>query len=228
MSTSKHTIRFPNESQAYRTARDKLLDAEIALRRQIETVAAQRRTLPLGGEVPEDYLFEEATPTASRSVHLSQLFANGKDTLLVYSFMFGPQMVNACPACTSILDALDGEVPHVEQRANLVVVAKSPIQRIHAFAQIRGWRHLRLLSSASCTYNQDYHTETAKGDQLPLLNVFVRRDERIHHSYSTELFYAPSDPGQHARHVDLIWPLWNLLDLTPEGRGEKWSPKLSY
>jgi predicted dithiol-disulfide oxidoreductase (DUF899 family) len=161
-------------------------------------------------------------------VRLSQLFADSQDTLIVYSFMYGPQMAHPCSSCTSILDALDGEVPHVEQRVRLVAVAKSPIQRIQQFARERGWRNLRLLSSARCTYNQDYHGENAKGDQLPALNVFVRRDGRIHHFYNTETLYTPSDPGQNSRHVDLIWPLWNLLDLTPEGRGQTWYPRLSY
>ncbi|GAC1447434.1 MAG: hypothetical protein PVSMB1_19720 [Gemmatimonadaceae bacterium] len=111
---------------------------------------------------------------------------------------------------------------------NLMVVAKSPIQRILGHASRRGWRHLRLLSSANCTYNRDYHAETAKGEQIPALNVFVRRGGKIHHSYNTELLYAPFASGQDGRHVDLIWPLWNLFDLTPEGRGEKWHPRLSY
>jgi predicted dithiol-disulfide oxidoreductase (DUF899 family) len=230
--SARHSVRFPGESEAYRAARDELLDAEIELRRQIESVAAKRRSLPIGGEVPEDYVFDEAgdgsDSSAVRPVRLSQLFADGKDTLIVYSFMYGPKMARPCSLCTSILDALDGEAPHVEQRVNLAVVAKSPIQRIRQFARERGWRNLRLLSSERSTYNRDYHGESEAGDQLPALNVFVRRDGRVHHLYNTELLYAPSDPGQDRRHVDLIWPLWNLFDLTPEGRGEKWNPRLSY
>ena len=232
MSPSKHSVRFPDESESYRSARDELLEAEIQLRRNIESVAAQRRSLPLGDEVPENYSFEEGgardDSAATAKVRLSELFADGKDTLIIYSFMYGPQMPQPCVACTSILDAMDGEFPHVAQRVNLAVVAKSPIARIMHFANGRGWRNLRLLSSSDCTYNRDYHAESPDGDQWPALNVFVRRDGAIRHFYNTELLYAPFDPGQDGRHVDLIWPLWNLFDLTPEGRGEKWSPRLSY
>ncbi len=218
------TVRFPGESTAYRTARDELLAAEVELRRTIEAVAAKRRTLPLGGAIPQDYEFGEAD-TRTR---LSELFEGGKNTLIVYSFMYGPAMKEACPACTSILDALDGEVPHIAQRVNLVVVAKSPIERIQSHARERGWRNLRLMSSAANSYNHDYHAEDDKGSQLPMLNVFVKRDGRVHHASGTELLYVPPEPGQNGRHVDMIWPLWNLFDYTPEGRGENWYPQLKY
>ena len=226
MSDSKHSVRFPGESESYRTARNKLLDAEMLLRSNIEAVARMRRDLPLGGELAEDYVFDEAGDGSERKVRL--LFAEGKDTLIIYTFMYGPKMAQPCVSCTSILDALEGEAPHVMQRTSLAVVAKSPIARIMEFANRRGWRNLRLLSSADNTYNHDYHAESPEGDQLPALNVFVRRDGAIHHFYSTELLYAPCEPGQDGRHVDLIWPLWNLFDFTPEGRGDKWYPRLSY
>ena len=228
---SKHKIRFPGESESYRAARDRLLDAEIEMRRTIESVAAKRRSLPLGGQVPQDYTFEEIVGEngagIKRKVRMSELFAPGKDTLILYSFMFGPEMASACPSCTSILDGLDGEAPHVMQRVNLAIVAKSPIERIRAWAKERGWRKLRFLSSAGSTYNHDYQGENAKGDQMPALNVFVRRNGKISHFYNTELMFAPSDQGQDPRHVDMIWPVWSLFDVTPEGRG-KWNPKLSY
>ena len=220
----KHSVRFPGESEAYRSAREQLLDDEIALRRNMETVAAKRRKLPLGGEVPQDYVFDEE----QGQVRMSQLFSPGKDTLVIYSYMFGPQMAKPCPFCTSILDGLDGEAPHIMQRVNFAVAAKSPIARIREFARGRGWRSLRLLSSANNSYNHDYHAEEPNGDQMPALNVFVRRDGRIRHFYNTELLYAPHEKGQDGRHVDLIWPLWNMFDLTPEGRGEKWGPRLTY
>ncbi|HMH43097.1 MAG TPA: DUF899 family protein [Pyrinomonadaceae bacterium] len=225
MSESKHSVRFPGESEVYRVARNELLEAELELRRNIEAVAAKRRQLPLGGLVEEDYIFDQPS---GEDVRLSELFADGKDSLIIYSYMYGPQMAQPCVSCTSILDALDGEAPHVMQRANFFVAAKSPIERIMKFTAERGWRNLQLLSSANTTYNRDYHAENEKGDQLPALNVFVKRDGAIHHFYNTELLYAPSEPGQDGRHVDQIWPLWNLFDLTPEGRGEKWYPRLSY
>ena len=230
MAGSKHKVRFPGESESYRAARNKLLDAEIELRRWIESVAAQRRELPVGGVIPEDYAFEEIVGKdgKKRKVSLSGLFADGKDSLILYNFMYGPEMKSACPSCTSILDGLDGEVSHVSQRTNIAIVAKSPIERIRDYANERGWRNLRLLSSEGTTYNRDYQGENEKGDQMPALNVFVRRNGRIHHFYNTELMLAPSEPGQDMRHVDMIWPLWNLFDYTPEGRGEKWGPKLAY
>jgi len=229
MSPSTHSVRFPGESEAYREARDELLAEEIELRRRTEAVAARRRSLPLGGEVPEDYAFEESAGEAgaARQVRLSELFGD-KDTLVLYSYMFGPQMAQPCSSCTSILDALDGEAPHVTERVSLAVVAKSPIERIERFARDRGWRHLRLLSSAGNTYKRDYHGEGANGDQLPMLNVFVRRDGRVYHAYGTEVLFVEADPGQDRRHVDPIWPLWNLFDLTPDGRGETWRPRISY
>src|SRR5512145_2853638 len=233
-SKSLHSERFPGESGEYRKARDRLLEAEIELRRSIEKVAALRRELPLGGPVPQDYEFEECAAGApdsqtARRVRMSELFEPGKaNTLVIYSFMYGPKMERPCPSCTSILDSLDGGVLHAAQRVNVAVVAKSPIYRIHALARQRGWRNLRLLSSATNSYNRDYHAEDAKEAQLPVLNVFVRRGGGIHHFYATELLFAPRDPGQEPRHVDSLWPLWNILDLTPEGRGKDWHPRLSY
>lgn len=233
MANSEQSVRFPGETPEYRAARDRLLQAEIELRRQIEAVAAQRRELPLGGRIAEDYVFEEggtdfAGVETRRPVRLSELFAPGNDSLILYSYMYGPAMKQACSSCTSILDGLDGQAPHVRQRVSFAVVAKSPLERIRAIARERGWRNHRLLSSAGNSYNRDYHGENANGDQLPALNVFTRRDGEVYHTYCTELLFAPTEPGQDGRHVDLVWPLWNLFDYTPEGRGATWNPKLSY
>jgi predicted dithiol-disulfide oxidoreductase (DUF899 family) len=218
-------VHFPGESGEYRTARDELLRSEIALRRQIEDVARQRRELPLGGKIKEDYVFQTID---DRQVRLSELFAPGKNTLVVYSYMFGPKAKAPCTSCTSIIDGLDGEAPHIEQRVNLVVVGKSPAARIREVARDRGWRNVRLLSSANNSYNADYFAEDENENQLPILNVFARRDDGIYHTYATELLFAPSEPGQDGRHVDMIWPLWNMFDYTPDGRGTTWNPKLAY
>ncbi len=224
-----HSERFPNETAAYRNSRNRLLRAEIDLRKKIDEVAALRRKLPLGGAVPEDYVFEEVGRTGgSRKVKLSQLFAPGKNSLILYSFMYGPEMDEPCPMCSSFLDSLDGAAPHVVQRANLAVAAKSPLPRILRFAKERGWRKLRLLSSAGNTYNLDYHGEGPDGSQWPTLNVFVKERGRVRHFYASELLFAPAQRGQDRRHVDLLWPLWNLLDLTREGRGTNWYPELRY
>ncbi len=228
-----HAFRFPGESDSYRNARNQLLQAEIELRRRVEEVAALRRQLPLGGEIPEDYVFEEgsadlnAPPTVLR-VSLSQLFRPGKDTLAIYSFMFGPKMKAACPMCSSIIDALNGTAVHASQRMSLAVVAKSPLERIRTFARERGWSRLRLLSSSGNNYNRDYYGENAEEGQQPSLNVFVRRSGKIHHFWHSELVLVSPEPGQNQRHVDMMWPLWNLLDFTPEGRGTDWFPSLTY
>jgi len=115
----------------------------------------------------------------------------------------------------------------VTQRASLVVIAKSPIARIRAHAKQRGWRGLRLLSSAANSYNIDYHGENTNGEQTSSLNVFTLKDGVVRHSFGTEMHNGPADPGQGPRHVDSIWPLWNLLDFTPEGRAD-FHPKLQY
>ena len=215
-------MKLPNESKAYGKARNQLLRAEIALRKQVEKVAAQRRKLPAGGEVPEDYAF-----TGEKGkVRLSELFRRG-DTLVVYSFMFAPERKEACPGCTHFLDGIDGAARHIRERLNFVVVAKSPLPRIQEYARSRGWGNFELLSSEGTTYNRDYFGESADGSQMPILNVF-RNSKTIRHFYATELLFAKSEPGQNARHVDPVWSLWNLLDFTPEGRGKDWYPKLDY
>ena len=223
------TVRFHGEAAAYRRARDKLLKSEMELRRLTEAVAAERRKLPLGGELKEDYLFEESDKNGgSRSVRFSELFAPGKDTLVVYNFMYGPAMERACPSCSTMLDALDGNAKAISQRVNLAVVAKSPLSRILSHARDRGWYGLRFLSSAYNSYNLDYHGEDAEGHQMPMLNVFVKRGDAIRHLLGSELLYAPREKGQDPRHADFLFPLWSVFDLAPEGRGKDWFPKLSY
>jgi predicted dithiol-disulfide oxidoreductase (DUF899 family) len=223
-------IHFPNETATYRTARNKLLEAEIDLRKRVEAVAALRRKLPLGGVVAEDYVFEEAGRTngAPRQVRLSQLFARGKEALILYSYMYGPAMKAPCPMCTSMLDGLDGQVEHIEQRANVAVVARSPLPRVLKLAKGRGWRRMRLLSSAKSSYHRDYHGENAEGGQNPMMNVFVRRGGKTHHFWGSELLFAAPNDGLDTRHVDQFWPLWHLLDLTPAGRGADFYPALVY
>ena len=228
-----HQIRFPNENNKYREARNKLLLAEIELRRKIEEVAALRRALPNGGDVKEDYLFDEGATSLDdlntiNQIHLSELFAENKNCLVIYSFMYGPDMAEPCPSCTSLLDALNGSSQDIHQKVNFVVVAKSPIQRIRQWANKRGWKYLRLLSSSQNTYNSDYFAESEQGSQLPVLNVFFKSETGIYHTYNTELLFVSTDENQEPRHVDLLWPLWNLFDLTPEGRGKNWHPTLEY
>jgi len=224
-------ISFPGESAEYRAARDRLLEHEIRLRREMEAVAAERRALPPGGIVPEDYVFH-----GPHEVRLSELFAPGKDSLAVYSFMFprdpgddrpGPRD-GPCPSCVALLDQLDGTALHVAPKMSFAVVAKARAEPLLGFGAERGWRHLRLLSSHANSYNRDYHAETAEGHQRPMLNVFHRDGDTIRHFWGSELFYAPSEPGQDPRHVGTLEPSWNLFDLTREGRDVNWDEQLEY
>jgi predicted dithiol-disulfide oxidoreductase (DUF899 family) len=240
------SIAFPGESRGYRTARDRLLDREIELRRTMEAVAAARRELPPGGRVPHDYVFQGAGADGEPiDVRLSELFAPGKDSLVVYNFMFPrdpdddspgpdagetarlPLAESPCPSCTALLDQLDGAAEHASQHIALAVVAKAPLPRLATFAKERGWRRLRVLSSATNTYNRDYYGESADETQRPMLNVFQRDRNWIRHFWGTELLYAPTNYGQEPRHVGTLEPLWNLFDLTPEGRPD-WHEQLSY
>jgi predicted dithiol-disulfide oxidoreductase (DUF899 family) len=219
---------YPNETPEYRKARNALLEEERALREHVERVAALRRTLPLGGTVASDYVFEERGKDGRvSSVKLSELFAPGKQSLMIYSFMFGPKMDHACPMCTSFLDSLNGAAPHLGQRMSLAVSARSSIERVADYGASRGWSNLRLLSSAKNSYQHDYLAEGDDGGQWPMANIFVQRDGEIRHFWGSELFFHPY-PSKDTRHVDQLRPLWNVLDLTPEGRGETWYPALSY
>jgi predicted dithiol-disulfide oxidoreductase (DUF899 family) len=240
-------IALPGESAEYRAARDRLLKREIELRRAMEAVAAARRELPPGGPVKTDYVFQGEGPAgASTDVRLSELFEPGKDSLVIYSFMFprdpgdqtpGPRdgetallplVEGPCPTCAAFLDQLDGAAEHAIQHVNLAVIARAPLPRVLAFARERGWRRLRLLSSARNTYNSDYFAETPDGRQRPMLTVFHRDGDTIRHFWSSELLYAPSDPGQEPRHVGTLEPLWNVFDLTPEGRPVDWVEQFDY
>jgi len=240
-------VAFPGESAEYRVARQQLLEQEIELRRAMEAVAAARRRLPPGGILPEDYIFQTlGSDGQPADVRMSELFAPGRDSLVIYSMMFPrardddrpeppgglssslPAASWPCASCTAFIDQLDGAAEHASQHINLVVAAKSPIERIREFASERGWRRIRLVSSAGNTYNRDYLAETVSGDQRPMLTVFHRDGPLIRHFWSSELFYAPVEPGQDPRHVGTLEPLWNLYDLVPEGRGTDWEEQLQY
>jgi predicted dithiol-disulfide oxidoreductase (DUF899 family) len=242
-SGSLEHLQFPGESPAYRGARNALLDSEMALRRQIESVNAQRRSLPPGGPIREDYVFEGlGTDGRPRPMKMSELFAPGRDSLALYSFMYGPERNRPCPGCTHFLDSLDGVARHVTQKINLFIVAKSPLARLLAFARERGWVHLTFLSTAGNTYDRDYFGDSLglsagmrrqqdfkDGEEwdMPMLSVFRHDGSLVRHFWSSEMLYAPAEPGQEYRHNDLLDPLWNLLDTTPEGRGQ-FKPRLAY
>ncbi len=216
------SLTFPGESAEYRAARQRLLEREIELRRLSEAVAQQRRELPPGGPLPEDYVFHGDGP-----VKLSELFEPGKDTLAIYSYMFGPEKEAPCPMCTPMLDALDGANAHIAQRLTFVVVAQSSPARLRAWQSERRWS-LRLVSSAGTNYNRDYHgIGRESGRDTTMLNVFTRRDGSVRHFWGTELAHGPQDPGQDHRGLDPLNPIFAMFDLTPEGRGDFYT-KLRY
>ena len=235
-------LSYPNESADYRTARNALLDAEIELRRQIERVAEMRRALPPGGEVRSDYAFERlGANLMPETVKLSELFG-AHPSILLYSFMYGPERDSPCSGCTHLLDGINGAALHARQRLPIYVVARSPLARLVALAKARGWNNLVMLSAESNSYTSDYFGNTAglsdamriernhdrsRDFDEPIFNVFRKDGDTIRHFWGSELTYAPEDPGQHHRAGDLVDPVWGLLDMAPEGRGD-FFPRLTY
>lgn len=225
----KTGVCFPGESDEYRRARVKLLSAERKLRREVEKVAALRRALPPGQRIAGDYEFDEIDQATrkAKTTRLSQLFELPGKSLIVYSFMYAPGG-SPCPMCTAFLDSLNGAALHARTQLNMAVIAKAPIHKIRSWGKKRRWSNLRLLSSGSNTFNQDYFAEMGAGAQIPMLTVFKKSRGVVRHCYTTETFFGQNEPGQHPRHMDMVFPLWNLFDLTPEGRPAKWFPQLSY
>ncbi len=209
--------RYPNESRAYREARDALLRDEQELVDKLRAVAQKRRDLPLGGELKEDYTFQWANDgKVGQPVRFSELFAD-KDTLLLYSFMFGPSWDKPCPSCTSLVDGFDRTAYQVTRHAALVAIAKAPAERINAWAKERGWSEISLVSGFESPYQADYKCQQGDNDEMqwPVMHVFSKRGGKIFHFWGTEL---PSN------HMDTVWPYWNLMDFTPEGRPDITTP----
>jgi predicted dithiol-disulfide oxidoreductase (DUF899 family) len=248
-----NTAHYPNETVEYRAARNELLAEEIELRRHVERVAARRRGLPLGGEVPRDYefvgesgpirlsdLFLEKFPgtlagttggtTAGTFSGPSSSRVSGtesqKHTLMVYSMMYGAERKAPCPMCTSFLSSWNGTAVNLRERVAMVVTARSPIERLVEYKKQRGFANLRFVSDMLGEYTRAY--VNANDADVPGFGVFTRRDGRIFHWYSGELSGAMADPGQDPRGAPDMDPLWLMLDLTPEGRGTDWYPKLQY
>ncbi len=220
---ARETARWPGESPEYRVARTALLAEEIALRRHLERVAAQRRALPPGPAVTGDYAFQGEHGPA----RLADLFGT-HDTLVVYTYMFGPQRERPCPMCTSLLSAWDGEAPDIRQRTGLAVIARSPIAKLAAFKAERGWQHLPLYSDEDQAFSRDYGAIAPDGSDIPQLLVFTRRDGTPRLFWAGEMGPDSADPGQDPRGAPDLMPLWTILDSTPEGRGTDWYPSLTY
>ena len=213
---------YPNDSAAYRAARTALLAEEIELRRQIERVAALRRALPPGGEA-RDYRFKNES---GGTLGLADLFGR-HDTLVSYFWMYGPQRERPCPMCTAFLGALDIPARDLAQRVAIAVLGRSPVARQLAFARERGWRNLKFYATVGDDFARDYRGLAPDGSEWPALDVWVKRDGRVQHFWGSELG-ATADPGQDARGAPDPTPLWNILDLTPAGRGSDWYPRLAY
>ena len=212
---------FPNESAEYRAARNALLVEEIELRRHIERVASQRRALPSGGTIPEDF----ELVSEQGLVQLSALFGD-KDTLLIYSMMYGPQRKAPCPMCTSFLSSWNGTAVNLRERVAMAVTARSPIERLIEFKKQRGFANLPFVSDMSGKYTRAY--VNPEDDDVPGFSVFSKCDGVVRHFYSGEMSAAMADPGQDPRGGPDLDPLWLMLDLTPGGRGTDWYPKLDY
>ncbi len=214
-------IHFPNESAEYRAARNAHLVEEIELRRHLERVAEQRRALPPGGEIPQDFEFA----SENGPVPLSQLFGT-KDTLMIYSMMYGPQRKSPCPSCTSFLNSFNGTAINLRERAAVAVTARSPIERLTEYKQQRGLGNLPFFSDTSGDYTRTY--VNAEDADVPGFTVFTRSNGTIRHFYSGEMSMEMADPGQDPRGAPDLDPLWTMLDYSPEGRDPHWYPKLSY
>jgi len=223
---------WPNESAEYRAKRNALLEKEAELRQLSEDVAAMRRALPPGGALKKDYEFVRVRDHTN--VKFPKLFQDGRNTLFAYNFMYRPGG-KPCPMCVSLLDGLDMSIPQLERRISVAVIARATPTQLQDIANHRGWENLPLYSTAGNTYNTDYHGEDENGSQLPMINVFRKTGsagaedgsgETIRHFWGSELFFREDAGWEHQpRHADTIWPLWNVLDLTPEGRGENWYPE---
>jgi len=212
---------YPNESAEYRAARNALLIEEIELRRHVERVADQRRALPPGGQLVKDFEFI----SESGSISLSRLFGE-KDTLMVYSMMYGPQRKAPCPSCTSFLSAWNGVAVNLRERVAIVVTARSPIERLMEYKRQRDFGDLPFVCDFSGEYTRTY--VNPDDEDVPGFSVFTRRDGVVRHFYSGEMSGTMADPGQDPRGGPDLDPLWLMLDLTPEGRGTDWYPKLEY
>ena len=213
--------RFPNESMEYRAARQALLEEEIALNERVKKVAELRRTLPTGGALKEDYVFASANDgTLGDEMRFSGLFGERK-SLLLYSYMFGDSWDNPCPLCTSLIDGMDRASVSVVPHAGFAIVAKTCAGRLNEWAKSRGWTSITLLSAKDNTYMADYLSQ--KGDDestlMTMMNVFQKNGDAIHHFWGSEM---------RGNHVDLIWPYWNLMDMTPQGRPDSSIPELGF
>lgn len=215
---------YPGDSDHYRKARTALLEEEIELRRHIARVAELRRALPPGGEVSKPYRFLDQN---GKEHALADLLGR-HDTLISYFWMYGPQRERPCPMCTSFLDSLDAATRNLTQRVAIAILGRSPVSRQLAFAIERGWRFLSFYQCVGDEFPTDYRGLHADGQEWPQLDVWTRQGGVVRHFWGANEMNGTADPGEDARNVPDPEALWNMLDLTPGGRGTDWYPKLEY
>ena len=221
---ARRTPQFPGESDDYAKAREALLAEEIEVRRHITRVAEQRQALPLGPVVEKDYRFRDGN---GEDVGLLDLFGD-QNTLVTYFWMYGPQRERPCPMCTNFLGGANGNASDIEQRAAFKILGRSSVERQRAFAVERGWRDLDFVQTVGDDYAQDLGVLDAEGNESPAFVVYQKDGDAVRLFYSAEMPFEAADPGQDARTAPDLAPLWNVLDLTPEGRGTDWYPQLEY
>lgn len=215
---------FPGESGAYRDARQALLVDEIEFRRQMTRLTEKRRALPPGPVIEKDYRFKDAN---GLNLGLIDLFGD-HNTLVTYFWMFGPQRERPCPMCTNWLGAVEGNAIDIKQRVSFKILGRSPVERQLAFAAERGWHDLDFVQTVGDDYANDLNLIDDKGSESPAMTVFQRDGDQVRLFWASEMSMDMADPGQDPRDAPDIASLWSILDLTPEGRGTDWYPKLSY
>ena len=215
---------FPGATPEYERAREALLAEEIEFRRHMSRLVEQRRALPPGPVITKNYRFKDQQ---GFDAGLVDLF-DDKDTLVTYFWMYGPQRARPCPMCTNLLGALNGNAADIKQRVALKVLGRSSVERQYAFAQERGWRDLNFVQTVGDDYAKDLRVLTADGSEYPALVVYQRDGDRVRLFWAGEMTNEMADPGQDPRLAPDIASLWLVLDLTPDGRGTDWYPKLQY
>jgi predicted dithiol-disulfide oxidoreductase (DUF899 family) len=215
---------FPGETEEYKKARVDLLREEIEFRRQMTKLTERRRLLPEGPVITKNYRFMDGD---GGDVGLIDLFGD-KSTLVTYFWMYGPQRARPCPMCTNWLGAVNGNAADIKQRVALKILGRSPVERQLAFAMERGWRDLDFVQTVGDDYPNDLGLIDKNGSESPALTVFKRDGQTVRLFWASEMTMDMADPGQDPREAPDIASLWSILDLTPEGRGTGWYPKLSY
>lgn len=220
-------VAFPGASAAYTEERRALLAEEIELRRHVTRVAAMRQALPPGPVIDKDYRFHDMNGVEHGSKSLADLFGD-HDTLIAYFWMYGPERERPCPMCTNWLGSVNGNARDIKQRVALKIIGRAPVERQVNFATERGWRDLDFVQTEGDDYANDLGLIRDDGYENPGLHVYRKDGDAVRLFWSSGQSIESADPGQDPRDAPDIASLWNVLDLTPAGRGVDWYPKLSY